>query len=263
MFKVVFFLWRRTGFTRAQFIDYYENSHSGLTRHDASDEILVPRALDYRRNYPMWREEHDPVFGSKHFDVMTEMWFEHQSEFEEQLKVVTTSPGKERISSDEAKFLDRGQQALFVVTECGSGISPTEGTLTKLLRFGRRLPQVGRRQFAERYEEAARNLRQRIPQVVEHRRSYPLLGHPLSFQGGHHNQSAPDDTSFPLDLVEELWLRTGSDLDAISTAAEAVGDGLLDGPRSPIVPVEEFRSPWGRPAAPVASGAGTTADPVS
>ncbi|HEV7975679.1 EthD domain-containing protein [Amycolatopsis sp.] len=250
MFKVVFFLWRRADFSRAQFIDYYENSHANLTKHDGTDELLVPKALDYRRNFPIWRTEQHPVFDGPHFDVMTEMWFNRQSEFEEQLKTVTTSPGKERISADEAKFLDRARQALFIVTECATEISHADDPLTKIVRFGQRQPQVSRQQFGKRYERAARDFSRQISGLVEHRRSYPMFEHPLSFQGGHHNQTAPDDTAFPLDLVEEFWLRKGADISAMNTTVQNASEGLLDQPRSPIVPVEEFRSPWGRPAAP-------------
>jgi hypothetical protein len=255
MFKVVFFLWRRADFSRARFIDYYENSHAGLTKQDGTDELLVPEAVDYRRNFPIWRTEHHPVFPGPHFDVMTEMWFNGQSEFEDQLKVVTTSPGRERISADEAKFLDRTRQALFIVTECATETSHADGPLTKLVHFGRRQPQVSRQQFRERYERVAGDFGQQISGLVEHRRNYPLFEHPLSFQGGHHNQSAPDDTAFPLDLVEEFWLRDGADVAGLGATVRTASEGLIDQLRTPIVPVEEFRSPWGRPAAPGAGPA--------
>jgi hypothetical protein len=237
MFKVVFFLWRRDGSTRAQFRDHYEGGHTTLTVSDDTTEALVPEAGDYRRNYPVWGPNPPALFGPEPFDVMTEMWFPDRTGFEAQLETVTTSPGRERIAEDEAHFLRRDHQVLFVVDEFGNGAS-REVDAVKVLRIGRRAAGLDRAAFRERYEATAER-----PGLLGHRRNYPLFDHPLSFQGGHHNQQRPDESVFPIDLVEEFWLPAGAE-------APTPDGALLDD--AVTVRVDECRSPWGRLAAPLA-----------
>jgi hypothetical protein len=65
MFKVIFFLWKRAGMSRGEFINYYEVSHANLGKHeDGSGELLVPIAIDYRRNYPLWNGD-DGISGHR------------------------------------------------------------------------------------------------------------------------------------------------------------------------------------------------------
>jgi hypothetical protein len=55
------------------------------------------------------------------------------------------------------------------------------------------------------------------------------------------------------DAMEEIWLADPSDVAEARRVIEGAGQGLVDQAQSPLVTVQEFRSSWGRPSAPVAT----------
>jgi hypothetical protein len=195
------------------------------------------------------------VFNRASFDVMTEMWFDDRSGFDAQLAAVRSSPVKERISHDESQFLQRDQQVLFVVNECVTAGAAAGSVGAKLIRFGRAVEGVGPDELRTRYERDTADVAAAVPGLVDYRRSYPDFGHPLSFAGGHHNASPPSRAEFPLDFVEELWLQDRSDVPAAYRALERAGSELIDSRGTRTALAQEFRSPWGRPVAPVVTRA--------
>ena len=95
MYKVVAFLKRKHGMSRAEFIDYYENHHVPLIL------SIAPPPPVYRRNYLM-SVARGVGFD---FDVMTEIAFADQTAFETwALKLHADT----RVADDELNFFDPG-----------------------------------------------------------------------------------------------------------------------------------------------------------
>jgi hypothetical protein len=185
---------------------------------------------------------------------MTELYHDDRSGFEAQLETVTRSPVRELMEEDELKFLNRDQQILLIVDERGrSGAPSVAEAHGKLIRYVRRAGGLGREEFRDLYErEVASTITRAVPGVIEHRRSYPLFDHPMSYVGNWHIQGKPDSSKFPLDLIEEVWLSESADL--------ALARNSLDGQRVLVCPeqtqtllLEEYRSDMGRRMAPVAN----------
>jgi hypothetical protein len=252
LFKVAFFLWRRTDFDRDRFIDYYENRHAVLSHQ------LIPQPLDFRRNYPVWGQDllsrsRPGVFGMEPFDVMTELFHADRSSFAAQVTTVTKSPARELMAEDELNFLNRNRQVLLVFDEFGgSGALSFAGAAAKLIRFVRRSSELSAGQFRDAYEsDAAPLLAHAIPKAVEYRRSYPLFDDPASYAGNWHIQGRPDSSMFPLDLFEEFWLADSADIALVGELLSKPVP-LVDTNTTHTVRVDELRSGQGTRMAPVA-----------
>jgi len=252
MFKLVFFLWRRHDFSHEQYRDYYENIHAVL-----GSTIALPRAQDFRRNYPLWPAdllslEKPAVFGMAPFDSMTELWHASRSNFDAQVATVTRSPVKEQMAEDELRFLDREQQILLVVDEVGASTKSPVSVGMKLVHYACRNREIDSAEFRRINEEKrVPRIASQMKELLEYRRSYPLFDEPLSYVGGHHNPGRPDSATFPLDVIEEFWLpnmeRAGEALKLLND-----GDEINDPLTSIPLLVSERRSDFGEQMAPVA-----------
>jgi hypothetical protein len=251
MFKVAFFLWRRSDFNRARFIDYYENRHAVLSMR------IIPQPLDFRRNYPIWDDAQlsrarPCVFGMEPFDVMTELFHTDQSGFAAQVSTVTRSPAKELMAEDELNFLNRNQQVLLIFDEVGgTGAASPAAAAAKLIRYVRRSPELSMEQFRDAYEKEAAPRLAGTPGVVEYRRNYPLFDHPMSYAGNWHTQGRPDSRIFPLDLYEEFWLTDSADLPLVRQLLDEARP-LIEPGTTHTVRADEHRSNLGTRMAPVA-----------
>jgi hypothetical protein len=243
MFKAIFFLWCRDGMSREHFIDYYENTHIGVM------SGLVPIAFDFRRNYPFWSDSSDAgalaATDLASFDVMTEITYRNRSDFQEVLEGVTRSPAKEIIEADELAFEKRDMMKLFVVDEVSGGAgradwrpAPSPSSGPKVIRYVRRHPDISRTEFRNRYEqEEVPRLRTEIGDVgAEYRRNYVISDDPLSFSGGHHNLSAPQEAHESFDVAEQFWFESRARLENALTLLSRASPIIYG---SSIVQVEE------------------------
>ena len=250
MFKLIFFLWRRSDLDRDAFIDYYENSHAIF------GSRIVPRSDDYRRSYPQWERGSgrgmDDIFSFGPFDVMTELWFHDRSGREAQLTEAAKPEVRDAVVADEARFMDRSKQAYFVVVEHRScGTAPgMERAAAKIVHLCRESPNLAPDEFKHRHE------RERVPEIegavrglIDYRRNYFVLDDPQSFAGGVDAQLQLDPEMLSVSLMEEMWLASTEDL-AIAMAALKRPSALIDSSMSFSIPVDEYRADFGDVMAP-------------
>jgi uncharacterized protein (TIGR02118 family) len=111
MIKVIVFITARPGISREAFRDYYETNHVPLVRR------LLPTIGRYTRSYlqgpPMWR----PDEPAPDFDVVTELWFANQADFDAFAATVRRPEISRQIAADEANFLDSTKTRLHLVDE--------------------------------------------------------------------------------------------------------------------------------------------------
>lgn len=107
--KLIGLIRRKAGMTRERFIDRYENGHcalalSVLTKHDK------PTFAEYRRTYPL--PSQTPAI-----DVMTEVWFWTEADFQHFLAQRADPRVDAALSRDEAELFDRASIAMYFVDE--------------------------------------------------------------------------------------------------------------------------------------------------
>ena len=106
MITVMALLKSRTGMSRDEFIDYYENHHVPLVLSRA------PAPSYYTRNYlPVVADRRDQA----DFDVVTHMKFaDHDTHHDWLVLVLAQDSG---VAADEARFLDRTRTRSWIVEE--------------------------------------------------------------------------------------------------------------------------------------------------
>ncbi|KAH7141799.1 hypothetical protein EDB81DRAFT_884857 [Dactylonectria macrodidyma] len=109
--KAYYFLWRRTGMDRKEFIDYYEKPHVDLIL------LNVPRHNDFRRNYPVWDRSNTADPGSPPFDALTAITYNNPAMFAEALATFYSQPFNQIVTEDELRFLDRSRIKFVMVDE--------------------------------------------------------------------------------------------------------------------------------------------------
>jgi hypothetical protein len=113
MLKLFAFLARRADLTPQAFRDYYENRHVPLIC------SLVPPPLVYKRNY-LQRGDELGLNGGKvmGFDVVTELVFASHDAFHAWIGKLSEPGNRERVRSDEERFLDHAHYFGYVIEEC-------------------------------------------------------------------------------------------------------------------------------------------------
>jgi hypothetical protein len=120
MLKAVVLLKRKSGLSREQFINHYENNHVPLVR------VLLPSIGKYVRNYlsesSVSAGRQEGATGSvpsPYFDVITEIWFDDQPAYDRFLAALNDKSVSQRLQEDEERFLDRSIVQTFPVAEYG------------------------------------------------------------------------------------------------------------------------------------------------
>jgi hypothetical protein len=246
MFKAVFFLWRRKGMSRTEFVDYYENRHAGLMTD------LVPFTRDIRRNYPVWQsEEQAGEQGGvelEHFDAMTEVTYEDRIQFEQGLAIISQSPVKETVEQDELAFLDRVRVKFLVVDEVTDDLlqgrwapAPVSRNGMKLVRYVRRPANVTQTIFQALYETGyVSSVKATLAGCREYRRNYLCSEDALSYSGDHLDPAETSASWKKFDLIEVFWFedrKQGRDALVRLSGRGTGGDPLADGPLPGIATV--------------------------
>lgn len=114
MFKCIAMLKKKSGLSRDEFIEYYENKHSVLIR------SLLPGIADYRRNF-VDRNGAFVVPGAPplDFDVITELWFADRETYGAFVAKAQEPDIARQIAEDEENLFDRSATRMFVVDERG------------------------------------------------------------------------------------------------------------------------------------------------
>ena len=121
MIKLLIFMKRKSGLSRQEFMDYYENNHVLLiTKH------FGQFPTDYRRNYaddtaPFGladvSESSEAAKAHVEFDVLTEIWLKDRATMDAMFARAAQPHIAAEVAADEEKFVDRASVRFHLVQE--------------------------------------------------------------------------------------------------------------------------------------------------
>jgi EthD domain len=115
MKKLTFLFKRKPDMTPEQFRDHYENRHVPLALR------LLPYFSGYARNYIRhdlaYRPEGLGVDNAPQFDVVTEVTFANDADYDLMMKQLAEPAVSRQIIEDEERFMDRKATLMFFVDE--------------------------------------------------------------------------------------------------------------------------------------------------
>lgn len=110
--KSIALLRRRPDLSREAFISYYEERHAPLIK------SLLPGIVEYRRNFTNFDGAYTSEYAAPFdFDVVTELWFSDRAAYDAAMTIATRHDIAQQIAEDEANFLDRTGNRMFLVDE--------------------------------------------------------------------------------------------------------------------------------------------------
>jgi len=124
MLKQICFFRKRPDMTMDEFMDYYENQHSQLSRRQGRAPSL-PNAQRYVRRYLV--PERNPVTGEIHdpgFDCIMEIWWNSREDFERSQAVISDPERLPAIKEDEANLFATHANPVCTVIEYDSPMGP-------------------------------------------------------------------------------------------------------------------------------------------
>jgi hypothetical protein len=180
MQKAFYFLQRRPGMTRDEYITYYETVHRPLIMAN------LPRPLDFRRHYPVWSPSARTRSADLRFDSLTAITYESRQAFLDSYERYSSSSFNPIVVEDETKFLDRGRMSFVPVEEvieaesendfwCAAPRSPGG----KLLRFVWRPDEIDAVEFRAR-DRSTTGARALLGGCREVRRNYLMPDDPFA-----------------------------------------------------------------------------------
>lgn len=116
--KMICVIKRRPGMARDAFIEYYETGHSRLAAQH------LPMIAGYHRSYVLPGETGGTDVAPQ-FDVMTEMWFRSQEDFDAMAAALQDPTLGAMFAQDEEKLFDRNNIQMFLVEERAGPITET------------------------------------------------------------------------------------------------------------------------------------------
>jgi hypothetical protein len=124
MIKQLVFLRKRPDLTMEQFMDYYENQHSQLSRKIGAPPPL-PNAQRYVRRYI--QKEKNPLTGEvidPGFDCVMEIWWNSREDFEAAMKGLGNPEFLDARKADELKLFASNSNPVCTVIESDSPVGP-------------------------------------------------------------------------------------------------------------------------------------------
>jgi hypothetical protein len=124
MLKQICFLKKRPDMTMDEFMDYYEDRHSLLSKR-LGRAPSIPNAVRYVRRYLV--PETNPVTGrviDPGYDCIMEIWWNSREDFENSQRVISDPARLPAIKEDEAKLFASHDNPVCTVVECDSPMGP-------------------------------------------------------------------------------------------------------------------------------------------
>lgn len=134
MIKQLVFLRKRPELTLEQFMDYYENQHSQLSK-KMGRSPSIPNAQRYVRRY--LTPEKNPVTGEvldPGYDCIMEIWWNSREDFENSQRIIADPERLPAIKEDEARLFANHSNPVCTVTESDSPMGPNGEATTVELR---------------------------------------------------------------------------------------------------------------------------------
>jgi hypothetical protein len=136
MFKQICFFRKRPDMSMDEFLDYYENQHSQLSK-KAGLKPAIPNAVRYVRRY--LTPEKNPITGQIHdpgFDCLMEIWWNSREDFERSQAIISSPERWEITKSDEEKLFASHANPVCSVVEYDSPMGPNGEATHVELRYG-------------------------------------------------------------------------------------------------------------------------------
>ncbi len=131
MLKQICFFRKRPDMTMDQFMDYYENQHSQLSKRMGRAPSL-PGAQRYVRRYIV--PEKNPVTGAVidcGFDCIMEIWWNAREDFENSQRIISDPARLPAIREDELNLFASHDNPVCTVIEYDSPMGP-KGEATRV-----------------------------------------------------------------------------------------------------------------------------------
>ena len=137
MLKQICFFRKRPDMTMEEFMDYYENQHSQLSKR-MGRAPSIPGAQRYVRRYIV--PEKNPVTGEvidPGFDCIMEIWWNSREDFENSQAVISNPDRLPAIKEDELNLFASHDNPVCIVTEeFDSPMGPNGEATSVELRYG-------------------------------------------------------------------------------------------------------------------------------
>ena len=137
MLKQICFFRKRPDMTMDEFLDYYENQHSQLSKRQGRAPSL-PNAQRYVRRYLV--PEKNPVTGTvidPGFDCIMEIWWNSREDFENSQRVISDLARLPAIKEDELNLFATHDNPVCTVIEYDSPMGPNgEATRVDVIHEG-------------------------------------------------------------------------------------------------------------------------------
>lgn len=111
MVKLMNFLVRRPGMSKAEFRAHYENSHVPLALK------TFPQILEHRRSYPEEGGAFFPEGVELPWDCVSELWFADRKGFDDLLAFMGDPVASAEIAADGELFIDGTRSGMLLVDE--------------------------------------------------------------------------------------------------------------------------------------------------
>ena len=124
MFKQICFFRKRPDMTMDEFLDYYENQHSQLSKRQGRAPSL-PGAQRYVRRYLV--PEKNPVTGEVHdpgYDCLMEIWWNSREDFEASQRAISSPDRIDFVREDEKNLFASHANPVVTVVEYDSPMGP-------------------------------------------------------------------------------------------------------------------------------------------
>ncbi|MCT2399876.1 EthD domain-containing protein [Novosphingobium mangrovi (ex Huang et al. 2023)] len=136
MFKQICFFRKRPDMSMDEFLDYYENQHSQLSK-NAGLQPAIPNAVRYVRRY--LTPEKNPITGQIHdpgFDCLMEIWWNSREDFERSQAIISSPERREITKADEERLFAGHANPVCSVVDYDSPMGPHGEATHVELRYG-------------------------------------------------------------------------------------------------------------------------------
>jgi len=136
MLKQICFFRKRADMTMEQFMDYYENKHSQLSKR-AGRAPSIPNAVRYVRRY--LKPEKNPVTGQiidPGYDCIMEIWWKSREDFENSQRIISDPERLKFVKEDEANLFASHNNPVCTVEEFDSPMGPGGEATRVELKYG-------------------------------------------------------------------------------------------------------------------------------
>lgn len=131
MFKQLCFFRKNPDMTMDEFLDYYENQHSQLSKRTGRAPA-IPNAVRYVRRY--LTPERNPVTGEIHdsgYDCLMEIWWNSREDFEASQRIIADPERLPATMEDEKRLFASHANPICSAIEYDSPMGP-QGEATRI-----------------------------------------------------------------------------------------------------------------------------------